>query len=230
METLFSNKGISLSNAYMATTAKEASDSLAGHSCIACGQVGVFISGDKGKLRQLGDVQYYKVGMKCVCGFINFVYLIYNDINRKRKSGIPSSQEALDAASRAGIVPDPGVEMMLAETKVLGFQGKLLEAVDKAKACTARYPGNAAAHYNLGYLLSACGNMDEALVHYRRCVECDPTFSAAWYRMGIICEERGLWEEALRDYETFLEHQPGHQEGAKRKKRCIDELDRRSVS
>lgn len=230
MENLFSAKGLSLSTAYAASTPKEASDLLAEHACISCGKVGTYISGDKGKLRQLGEVRYYKVGMKCVCGFINFAYLLYNDIARRRNPRIPAAADALNQAYEMGIVPEEAVEILLTETKVLAYQGKLVEAANKARECANRYPDSAAAQFNLGYLLSACGDADGALAHFRRAVDCDPSFTAAWYRIGLLCEEQGQWEEAIRGYETFLKHYPKHQESAKRKQRCEEELLRRSAS
>ncbi|WP_274363110.1 tetratricopeptide repeat protein [Paenibacillus thermotolerans] len=225
------SKGLSLSDAYIPSTAQEATDLLAEHACLACGKIGMYLSGDKGKRRQADAVRYYKVGMKCMCGFINFVYLIMNDIERVRNPRIPAAADALGLASAADALPDGKLELMLTETKVLAYQGKLVEATSKARVSAEQYPDSAAAQFNLGYLLSASGDREGALAHYRHSVECDAGFTAAWYQIGVISEQLERWEEAVQGYNAFLKHHRNHADCIKRKQRCEEELRKeRSVS
>ena len=208
--------GLSLVNAYTPRTDKEASDLFAEHECVCCGKVGQYIAGDKGKQRQLGRLHYYRVGMRCICGFVNFVYLVLNDIDRERDPEIWSSADALADARNMNRLTDPRLEEALIATQVHAFQGQLPEAIEIARSCVEQFPDSAPATYNLGYLFYVAKEYDKALKYMRRATELDATFSSAWFQMGIVCQERADYTRAIEYYDRFLEIHPTH-DGARRR-------------
>ena len=51
-------------------------------------------------------------------------------------------------------------------------------------------PKDADAHLNLGNLLKARDNLDEAEAAYRDCLKVDPKYAAAHYNLGILLEDQ----------------------------------------
>lgn len=224
MMPMLRGRGVSLRNAYIARSQKEATDLIADHSCAACGRTDRYISGDKGKQHQLDDIHYYKVGMKCICGFTNFAYLVINDILKSANSSMPSSVEAIQKAVQSNALSDPVLEELLLDTKVQAFHGKLKEAIDTSRECLNRFPDSAAALYNLGYLLLKTQNYQDSLFYLNQSVKIDPKFSASWYQMGIIHQELGNYQEAILHYNTFLLSYPDHSDAAVRRQTCTLKL------
>lgn len=224
MMPMLQGRGISLRKAYIAYSQKEAADLIAHHPCAACERSDRYISGDKGKRHQIDDIHYYKVGMKCICGFTNFVYLVINDILKSDHSSLASSTVAIQKALQNRALPDPALEELLLTTKVQAFHGKLKEAIDTSRECLNKFPDSAAALYNLGYLLLKTQNYDESLLYLNQSVKIDPKFSASWYQMGIAHQELGNYEEAIRHYNTFLSAHPNHSDAAARWQTCTLKL------
>jgi tetratricopeptide (TPR) repeat protein len=73
----------------------------------------------------------------------------------------------------------------------------------------------AEAQYNLGDLLLATGQLDEAVVHLQQAVAIRPTFvpahndlAQAWYRQKEFSESRAQWREFLRLQQETLRLRP----------------------
>lgn len=216
--------GISLASAYIAATEKEASDKVASHHCRACGKSDSYIAGDKGKKKHLGDICYYKVGMRCQCGFINFVFLIINDIERKRDKSIISAEEALAKALQDNLISNSDLEACLVDTKALAFRGELEKAIRLAEQCALRFKDSAPAQYNFGCLLGKLKNYELAVEFLSKALDIDREFNAAWYQLGIINQEIGNYAYALECFDHFLDKHPKHADAVNRKKKCETEL------
>lgn len=213
-------KGLSLAAAYTAANEKKAADEVAAHRCVACGQVGQYIAGDKGKKRRLDDLYYYKIGMKCKCGFIHFVYLVVNDIDKNRNKRLPSAVEALTKAQQKRLLPPPEYETMLVQTKALAFNGETDQALQLARACAQQFPDQAPALYNYGCMLASVHQYEKALTCFTQTLALDENFSSAWYQQALIQQAQGNYERAIVCYEHFLRKYPQHREAAQRKRQC----------
>ena len=61
-------------------------------------------------------------------------------------------------------------------------------------------PGCWMAHYNLGIVLSAKGETEQAIGHYRRAVDLRPGYAEAHYNLGRLLVERGQFDDAIAHY------------------------------
>lgn len=216
--------GLSLAYAYTAQTEAEASDLVAGHACQACGKVGHYISGDKGRKHELADIRYYKVGMRCVCGFVNFVYVVLNDIERATNPTVLSAADALENARQMSLLPDARLEEMLIKTIVYTFTGQMTEAIRIARDCADAFPCSAPAAYNLGYLLMKINDYAASLPYLEKSIELDEKFTASWYQIGIIHQELESYAEAVKSFTNFLQFHPRHTDAMARKRSCESQL------
>jgi tetratricopeptide (TPR) repeat protein len=217
-------KGLSLATAYTAADEKEAADTVAAHRCTACGQVGQYVAGDKGKKKRLDDLYFFKIGMWCRCGFINFVYLIVNDIDRNTNKRLPSTAEALNKAKRNRLLQPASFETRLAKTKALAFKGEIEQALQTAQACAADFPDRAPALYNYGCLLGKVNRHEQALTYLAKTLELDAGFYSAWYQQGLLHQELGNVEQAVQCFDQFLRQYPRHADALKRKRECQQSL------
>ena len=64
------------------------------------------------------------------------------------------------------------------------------------------------AHNNLGVLLEAQGESDEAIEHYRQALEVNPDFSEAHNNWGNVLQAHGKSDEAIDHYRQALEIKP----------------------
>jgi lipoprotein NlpI len=71
-------------------------------------------------------------------------------------------------------------------------------------------PDSAAAHNNLGNVLSDQGKLDEALAHFRRALELKPDYAEAQSNLGNVLNEQGKPDEALACYHRALELKPDY--------------------
>jgi len=63
-------------------------------------------------------------------------------------------------------------------------------------------------HSNLGFLLAAQGNLDEAVDHYAAALREDPNLAPAHNNLGLALESLGRRDEALRHYSRAVELAP----------------------
>ncbi|MCE0496607.1 MAG: tetratricopeptide repeat protein [Methylacidiphilales bacterium] len=74
------------------------------------------------------------------------------------------------------------------------------------------HPGNARAHYTLGYVLLQKGRVDEAIAQDQKAVEINPTIAEAHNNLGNALLKKGQANEAMTQYQEALEIKPGYAE------------------
>lgn len=72
----------------------------------------------------------------------------------------------------------------------------------------ADHPDDAAAHFNLGYLLEQREALHEAEQYFRRAVELDARLDRAWYGLGLCLIKQGRLAESVRPLEECTRLQP----------------------
>ena len=72
----------------------------------------------------------------------------------------------------------------------------------------SRNPNAFMAHNNLGLLLFARGQVDDAITHYQRAVEIDPANSEAYNNLGNALFQKGKADEAVLEFRKALAIQP----------------------
>jgi tetratricopeptide (TPR) repeat protein len=216
-------KGLTLHNPYIAVTEKQAADVLAEHACICCGKSDSYFSGDKGKEKKAGAVVYFQVGMKCMCGFINFVYLVCNDLKSYQKKRCMPAAEALQEAENKGLLGNFSLREMLIKTQVKVYTQKAEEALQLSTSCVEQYPGNASAVYNHGCILMLHQRHDEAVPFFRRAIELDSKFISCWYQLAQLYRYKREFQNALLCFDTFLKLAPHHKEARQSRTKCLQE-------
>jgi tetratricopeptide (TPR) repeat protein len=68
------------------------------------------------------------------------------------------------------------------------------------------------AHYNLGIVLSAQGEADQAIEHYKQAVALRPDYGEAHYNLGRLLVERGQVDDAIAHYERAAAINPADAE------------------
>jgi chemotaxis protein methyltransferase CheR len=79
----------------------------------------------------------------------------------------------------------------LADIRALANLGRFAEAAQLCRQALARSPPDPAAHFYLGLVAQAQGQLDEAEDALRRAVYLDGTFLMAQYHLGLVRLERG---------------------------------------
>lgn len=87
-------------------------------------------------------------------------------------------------------------------------QGKLDEAIALTRKSLERGSGRVEGEYNLGRLLAARGDHEEAEVHLVRAVTMRANLVAGWYNLGEVRAKLGRLEEAAECYRRALEIDP----------------------
>lgn len=215
-------KGASLKCAFRPRTVAELEGLSSVFKCAACGKTAYF-SGDKGPRRTLGEVVYYRVAMKCQCGFLNFMQVIVNDLQKERAKGTVPGDRAIENAESQGLFLAPELEEKLMEISVAGFREKYDKAMELVHECIDIDSGHPAPWYNLGWLLVKAGDHEKSLEAYRRVVELSDDFPSAWFNMGVIYQTAKKIDEAVNCFDRFLDRFPQHTETSRRKKECLDQ-------
>lgn len=87
--------------------------------------------------------------------------------------------------------------------------GKLEEAAYWYEKAIEANPGNAAAHVNLGYVLSELRRYQEAANCLRKAIDQAPKNGDALYLLGTVSQQLGQIQDAMRYLEQALTVQPG---------------------
>jgi tetratricopeptide (TPR) repeat protein len=215
-------RGLSLGLAYLPKTPAEQTSVTNRHPCAACAAPGDYIVGDSGPMRHLGEIAYYRAALKCRCGFMNFVYVVVNDLPAEvRGLNLPDADSALQAAAASGDLPDPQVEELLVRTSAAGFKEDWERATHLAKQCIERAPKHPAAWFNLGWLQVAASDYQSGLESYRRTLELSNDFPSAWLNMGNVYQHLEQYDDAVSCLERFLERYPNHAEAKRRHEECL---------
>ena len=87
--------------------------------------------------------------------------------------------------------------------------GRRAAAIDDAQRLVQAHPDRSAGDwFNLGFLLEADGQLDEAVNAFRRAVSLDGKLDRAWYGMGLALVRLGRHDEAVQALRRNTELQP----------------------
>lgn len=84
---------------------------------------------------------------------------------------------------------------------VQNLRGEVLEAVETMRRATAIWPDDALLHDNLGSVLLACDEYEDAVSSFGRACELEPTFTGAWYHLGVAQMYRVRTVEAVAAFQ-----------------------------
>jgi protein O-GlcNAc transferase len=87
-------------------------------------------------------------------------------------------------------------------------QGKLPEAAGFYRQAIAADADNAAAHNNLGLVLTSGQQYDEAIMHFQRALAVDAKSYNSLYMLGIIAQQRGDIDTAVGHFTQAIAIQP----------------------
>ena len=79
---------------------------------------------------------------------------------------------------------------------LLASQERFAEAEPYFEAVLRTDPGNAVAHFNLGYTLDKRGQYDRAVGEFREATRLNPKIDRAWYGLGLAHAQLGQHREA----------------------------------
>jgi len=79
-------------------------------------------------------------------------------------------------------------------------------------ATLQKNPGCWMAHYNLGIVLSAQGEADQAIDHYKRAVALRPDYAEAHYNLSRLLVEQNQFDDAIAHYERAVAINPADAE------------------
>lgn len=117
---------------------------------------------------------------------------------------------AAEATLGAMLARWPGDAYALASrTHVRSQRGDVDGAIQDARALTAAHPTRSAADwFNLGFMLEARGDLDDAEPAFRRAVELDPKLDRAWYGLGLTLIRQRRFDEAVPALKRNTQLQP----------------------
>jgi len=98
------------------------------------------------------------------------------------------------SADSAVTVPEPEPltdDVLLAEAFRLADQGHLDEAAERCENLLQRHSHQADAHYLLGLVREAAGNVQEAETMLRKAIYLDPSHYEALTHLGVLCRQKG---------------------------------------
>lgn len=116
----------------------------------------------------------------------------------KQRAGTPTRRTPARpfsiSADSAVTLPEPEPltdDVVLAEAFRLADQGHLDEAAERCENLLQRHSHQADAHYLLGIIREAAGNVQEAETMLRKAIYLDPNHYEALTHLGVICRQKG---------------------------------------
>jgi tetratricopeptide (TPR) repeat protein len=91
---------------------------------------------------------------------------------------------------------------------LLASQERFAEAEPYFEAVLRADPGNAVAHFNLGYTHDKRGQYDKAIHEFREATRLNPKIDRAWYGQGLAHAKLGQHREAAEALEQAATLQP----------------------
>lgn len=76
------------------------------------------------------------------------------------------------------------------------------------EAARAIDPGNAEAHFRVGWIADRLKNVDLAIENYTKAVKADPNMSVAYNNRGVLFGNKRQWELAIADYTDAIRADP----------------------
>lgn len=108
----------------------------------------------------------------------------------------------------AGAPPEDEVTRRFDHAAALQTRGALREAEAEYRALVRDVPRLAAAHANLGAVLSRLGRHDEAVACYEEALRIDQSLAAVRLNLGIAHFRAGWLKKAADDLEAYLAREP----------------------
>ena len=81
-------------------------------------------------------------------------------------------------------------------------------AIASLEQLSAAFPDNAAAWFNLGFMLEECGRHAEAESAFGRAIEAEPKMDRAWYGLALVLIHERRFDEAVLALKKNTELQP----------------------
>lgn len=103
--------------------------------------------------------------------------------------------------------PEPkeaGAEDLYESGVDLELAGRNSEALDAYRAAIEKDPALVGARINLGRLLHAANELEQAESHYRTALEHDPDSALAAFNLGVALEDQGRTDAAIEAYRRSL--------------------------
>ena len=94
---------------------------------------------------------------------------------------------------------------------LLASQERFAEAEPYFQAVLRADPGNAVAHFNLGYTHDKRGQYERAIHEFREATRLNPNIDRAWYGLGLAHAQLGQHREAAEALEQAATLQPMNQ-------------------
>jgi tetratricopeptide (TPR) repeat protein len=94
---------------------------------------------------------------------------------------------------------------------LLASQERFAEAEPYFRAVLRADPGNAVAHFNLGFTLDKRGQFKQAIHEFREATRLNPKIDRAWYGLGLAHAQLGEHREAAEALEQAATLQPMNQ-------------------
>ena len=94
---------------------------------------------------------------------------------------------------------------------LLASQDRFADAEPYFQAVLRADPGNAVAHFNLGYTHDKRGQYDKAVREFREATRLNPKIDRAWYGLGLAYAQLGRHREAAEALEQAATLQPMNQ-------------------
>ena len=91
---------------------------------------------------------------------------------------------------------------------LLASQDRYAEAEPYFQAVLRAEPGNAVAHFNLGFTFDKRGQFDKAIHEFREATRLNPKIDRAWYGLGLAFAQLGQHREAAEALEQAATLQP----------------------
>ncbi len=104
---------------------------------------------------------------------------------------------------------DPGdLHALASRAQVEDRLGHTQPALDLQRELTQRAPQQAAAWFNLGFMLEKAERLEEALAAFREATRLSPALDRAWYGQGLVLIRLRRFDEAVDALRKNTELQP----------------------
>lgn len=115
---------------------------------------------------------------------------------------------ALEQLDRCRAQDQSNVEVLVNRCGVLGSLGRFTDAERGLRAALEQEPGNAAAQFHLGLVISRRGRWRDAVPYFRQATALDPNQSAAHFYLGEALNHMDDLPGALQAYQRAVELSP----------------------
>ncbi len=183
--------GLSLRNAMTAKDESTSDALIAAAPCRVCKQTASGETVDWGPLKKHRRLLFHEVVKTCSCGFQNRLFIVVNDLERRKSSAIKTAAAAMeDALGHEGLEPAE-LDESVADIMALVFAKQSEQALKRAEQAVAALPEHPRAWYNLAWLYGEMGRIQEGIVAYQVSLSFDPDAVEALYNQAFLMAESG---------------------------------------